>query len=167
TEQLTATVDVSGGAAQTVTWTSSDSSGNVTVDANGLVSVASNTAPGQYTVTATSTVDSTKSGSATITVTAAPVVNSVTVIPANATVVQGGTEQLTATVNVSGGAAQTVTWSSSDSSGNVTVDASGMVRVAPNTAPGQYTVTATSTVDSSKSGSATITVTAAPVINSV
>jgi uncharacterized protein YjdB len=167
TEQLTATVDVSGGAAQTVTWSSSDSSGNVTVDGNGLVSVASNTTPGQYTVTATSTVDSSKSGSATITVTAAPVVNSVTVSPANATVVQGGTEQLTATVDVSGGAAQTVTWSSSDSSGNVTVDGNGMVRVAPNTAPGQYTVTATSTVDSSKSGSATITVTAAPVVNSV
>ncbi|ETT30716.1 cell wall/surface repeat protein, partial [Paenibacillus sp. FSL R5-808] len=76
---MTATVDVSGGAAQTVTWSSSDSSGNVTVDGNGLVSVASNTTPGQYTVTATSTVDSSKSGSATITVTAAPVVNSVTV----------------------------------------------------------------------------------------
>ncbi|WP_179087330.1 Ig-like domain-containing protein, partial [Paenibacillus glucanolyticus] len=167
TEQLTATVDVSGGAAQTVTWSSSDSSGNVTVDTNGKVSVASNTAPGQYTVTATSTVDSSKSGSATITVTAAPVVNSVTVSPANATVVQGGTEQLTATVDVSGGAAQTVAWTSSDPSGNVTVDGNGLVSVAPNTVPGQYTVTATSTVDSTKSGSATITVTAAPVVNSV
>ncbi|MDH6672290.1 uncharacterized protein YjdB [Paenibacillus sp. LBL] len=167
TEQLTATVNVSGGAAQTVTWSSSDSSGNVTVDGNGKVSVASNTTPGQYTVTATSTVDSTKSGSATITVTAAAVVNSVTVSPANATVVQGGTEQLTATVDVSGGAAQTVTWSSSDSSGNVTVDTNGKVSVASNTTPGQYTVTATSTVDSTKSGSATITVTAAAVVNSV
>ncbi|MPY17085.1 hypothetical protein F3P21_09410, partial [Paenibacillus glucanolyticus] len=167
TEQLTATVDVSGGAAQTVTWSSSDSSGNVTVDGNGLVSVASNTTPGQYTVTATSTVDSSKSGSATITVTAAAVVNSVTVSPTSATVVQGGTEQLTVTVDVSGGAAQTVTWTSSDPSGNVTVDGNGLVSVASNTAPGQYTVTATSTVDSSKSGSATITVTAAPVVNSV
>ncbi|WP_181429989.1 Ig-like domain-containing protein, partial [Paenibacillus illinoisensis] len=110
TEQLTATVDVVGGASQSVTWSSSDTSGNVTVDANGLVSVAANAAPGPYTITATSTVDGTKSGSATVTVTSAPAVNSVTVTPTNPSVVQGDTEQLTAIVDVVGGAAQTVTW---------------------------------------------------------
>ncbi|PKQ87201.1 hypothetical protein CXK86_31640 [Paenibacillus sp. BGI2013] len=167
TEQLTATVNVSGGAAQTVTWTSSDTNGNVTVDVNGLVSVATNTPPGPYTITATSTFDGTKSGSATITVTSAPAVNSVTVSPSNPSVVQGDTEQLTSTVNVSGGAAQTVTWASSDTNGNVTVDANGLVSVAANTPPGPYTITATSTFDGTKSGSATITVTSAPAVNSV
>ncbi|PJN59329.1 hypothetical protein PAEAM_29600 [Paenibacillus sp. GM1FR] len=167
TEQLTATVDVRGGAAQTVTWTSSDTNGNVTVDVNGLVSVAANTPPGPYTVTATSTFDGTKSGSATITVTSAPAINSVTVSPSNPNVVQGDTEQLTATVNVSGGATQTVTWSSSDTNGNVTVDANGLVSVAANTPPGPYTITATSSFDSTKTGSATITVISAPEVNSV
>ncbi|WP_162009971.1 Ig-like domain-containing protein [Paenibacillus xylanilyticus] len=167
TEQLTATVDVVGGAAQTVTWSSSDTNGNVTVDANGLVSVAANATPGPYTITATSTVDGTKSGSATVTVTSAPAVNSVTVTPTNPSVVQGDTEQLTATVDVVGGAAQTVTWSSSDTNGNVTVDANGLVSVAANATPGPYTITATSTVDGTKSGSATVTVTSAPAVNSV
>ena len=167
TQQLTATVSVTGGAAQTVSWTSSGVAQGVTVDGSGLVSAAANATTGEYTITATSTADGSKSGTATITVTAAPAVNSVTVSPASASVVQGGTQQLTATVSVTGGAAQTVSWTSSGVAQGVTVDGSGLVSAAANATPGDYTITATSTADGSKSGTATITVTAAPAVNSV
>ncbi|MDQ6422853.1 S-layer homology domain-containing protein [Paenibacillus sp. LHD-117] len=92
-----------------------------------------------------------------------PSVTSVVVSPASATVTQGESLQLTATVTVEGGADQTVAWTSGDASGKVAVDSSGMVKVAADAALGDYTITATSTADSSKSGTATITVTAAPV----
>ncbi|RIX45716.1 hypothetical protein D3P08_26960, partial [Paenibacillus nanensis] len=167
TEQLTAAVDAVGGAATAVIWTSNDGSGKVTVNASGLVNAASDAAPGTYTITATSTFDGTKKDTAAITVTAAPAVNSVTVTPETASVVQGGTKQLTATVEVVEGAARAVTWSSSDSGGKVTVNASGLVRVASDAAPGTYTITATSTFDGTKADTATITVTAAPAVNSV
>ena len=167
TQQLNATVSVTGGAAQTVNWTSSGVAQGVTVDGSGLVSAAANATPGDYTITATSTADGSKSGTATITVTEAPAVNSVTISPAAASVAQGGTQQLTATVSVTGGAAQTVSWTSSGVAQGITVDGSGLVSAAANATPGEYTITATSTADGSKSGTATITVTAAPAVNSV
>ncbi|WMT41196.1 Ig-like domain-containing protein [Paenibacillus sp. D2_2] len=89
------------------------------------------------------------------------VVNSVSVSPSSPSVVQGGSQQLTATVNASEGAATTVTWSSSDATNKVAVDSTGKVTVAPDAAMRDYTITATSTADSSKTGTATITVTAA------
>jgi uncharacterized protein YjdB len=64
--QLTATVEVTGGAAQTVTWTSSDTSA-LKVDKNGKVSVVRYAKLGSYTITATSTVDSSKTATSTIT----------------------------------------------------------------------------------------------------
>ncbi|WP_025677526.1 S-layer homology domain-containing protein, partial [Paenibacillus massiliensis] len=155
---------VSGGAADTVTWSSSDLTGNVLVSNTGRVTVSATATPGPYTITATSTEDSSKQGTAMITVTEAPAVNSVTVTPSAANVVQGSSEQLSATVNVSGGAADTVTWSSSDLTGNVLVSNTGLVTVSATATPGPYTITATSTEDSSKQGTATITVTAAPEV---
>ncbi|WP_338554637.1 S-layer homology domain-containing protein [Paenibacillus sp. KS-LC4] len=163
--QLSVTVDAAGGAATTVTWTSSDSS-KVAVNSTGNVTVAANATPGTYTITATSTVDSSKKGTSTITVTEAPAINSVSVNPSTASVVQGGSEQLSASVDAVGGAATTVTWTSSDAS-KVAVNSTGNVTVAANATPGTYTITATSTVDSSKKGISTITVTEAPAINSV
>ncbi|WP_256756630.1 discoidin domain-containing protein [Cohnella sp. WQ 127256] len=91
-------------------------------------------------------------------VAATPSVTSVSISPMSASVVQGATQQLTLTVVVVGGAAQTVTWTSNDSNSKVTVNASGLVSVAADAVPGAYTITATSTVDSGKTGTATITV---------
>ncbi|PSM55181.1 hypothetical protein C4L39_24270, partial [Clostridium diolis] len=78
--------------------------------------------------------------------------------PTTASIVQGENKQLTKTVIAVGGAAETVTWSSSDASGKVTVDSNGLVTVASDATPGDYTITATSTFDTSKTGTATITV---------
>jgi Bacterial Ig-like domain (group 2) len=125
------------------------------------------TAGGQYTapakagtdtVIATSVVDPSKSGSASVTVTttpANPVVTSVTVSPSSTSVAVSATAQFTATVQgtVSD---KSVTWSAALG----TINSSG-VYAAPNKA-GTDTVTATSNADSSKSASAAVTVTAAP-----
>jgi uncharacterized protein YjdB len=165
-KNLTATVDAVGGVATTVTWTSSDITNKVTANSSGKVTVAADAALGDYTITATSTFNISKKGTATITVTAMPpAVNSVIVTPSIASVEQGGSKQLTATVDAVGGAATTVTWTSSNA--KMTVDSAGNVSVAADATPSDYTITATSTVDSSKKGTATITVTAAPAINSV
>ncbi|QJD84670.1 Ig-like domain-containing protein [Cohnella herbarum] len=165
--QLTANVSENGGATKTVTWKSNDVNNKVTVSSAGKVLVDGDAAPGPYTITATSTFDNSKFGTSIITVTAAPpAINSVTVNPPTASVEQGGSEQFTATVAAVGGAAKTVEWTSND--GKVTVSETGKVTVAEDTAPGQYTITATSTVNGSKYGTATITVTAVPPgVNSV
>lgn len=165
--QLTATVVAVGGAPDTVRWHSSDLSNKVTVDATGKVSVASDATPGDYTITASSTYDTFKRESAVITVTYAPAVNSVRVSPDTDSLMQGESRQLVATVNAVGGAGATVTWKSSDTDNKVEVSDTGFVTVAADAVPGNYTITATSTVDSSKVGTATITVTYAPAVNGV
>ena len=100
-----------------------------------------------------------KSCSQAITVNAAttPTVNSVTVSPSTLSLNLNGTNTgtLTATVSVSNGAAQTVNWSSSNSS-IASVSSSGVVT---GVAAGTATITATSTVDSTKKGTCTVTVT--------
>lgn len=72
--KLTANVNVTGMLDKTVNWLSSDGS-KVSVDNNGLVTVAADAALGDYIITAAvSTSDGTKSGAATITVINATVV---------------------------------------------------------------------------------------------
>ncbi|MCM3745861.1 S-layer homology domain-containing protein [Paenibacillus pasadenensis] len=161
-KQLAVSVDVLGGAATTVSWTSSDVGNKVKVNSTGKVTVAADAEPRDYTITATSTVDNSKKGTSTITVTHAPAVNSVTVTPSSASVEQGTSKQLAVSVDAVGGAAQTVTWTSSDIDNKVTVNSTGKVTVAADAAPGDYIITATSTVDNSKKGTSTITVTEAP-----
>ena len=165
--QLTATVVAVGGAPNTVKWYSDDLSNKVTVDATGKVSVASDAAPGDYTITASSAYDTGMRQSAVITVTYAPAVNSVSVSPDTDSLMQGESRQLVATVNAVGGAETTVTWVSSDTDNKVAVSDTGFVTVAADAVPGNYTITATSTVDSSKLGTATMTVTYAPAVNGV
>lgn len=130
------------------------------------ISYASNTsaftfAPSTSTALTTSNTSVTityggKSCSQAITVNAAatPTVNSVTVSPSTLSLAVNGTSTLTATVSVSNGAAQTVTWTSNNTS-VATVDNGTVTAVAAGTA----TITATSTVDSTKKGTCTVTVT--------
>ena len=132
------------------------------------ISYASNTsaftfAPSTSTALTTSNTSVTityggKSCSQAITVNAAatPTVNYVTVSPSTLSLSLSGTTTgtLTATVSVSNGAAQTVTWTSNNTS-VATVDNGTVTAVAAGTA----TITATSTVDSTKKGTCTVTVT--------
>ena len=85
-------------------------------------------------------------------------VTSVTVSPATATVVAGGSVNLSATVVTTGFAPQTVTWESADET-VATVTPDGVVTVLSDaTSADTVVITATSTFDDSVSGSATITV---------
>ncbi len=104
---------------------------------------------GTYTVAATSAADSTKSASATITV-SQPTQVSVSVSPGAANIQTGGQQQFTA--SVFGTSNTGVAWKANGG----TVTTTGLY-TAPATA-GTYTVTATSAADSTKSASASITV---------
>lgn len=86
-----------------------------------------------------------------------PAVTSVTVSPATATVAAGQSAQFTATVVTSDFAPKSVVWSVDDDT-KATVDQSGKVTIMADAEAGTVTVTATSTFDSTKKGTATITV---------
>jgi len=85
-----------------------------------------------------------------------PSVTAVTISPSSASVTNGQTVLLTATVTTKNFAPKTVTWSSSNES-IATVNIYGEV-TAVEGASGSVTITATSTYDTTVSASATITV---------
>jgi uncharacterized protein YjdB len=149
TVQLAATTKDSAGnvlTGRTIGWASSNAT-VATVSATGLVTAK---APGSATITATS---EGKSGTATVAVANVPVA-SVTVSPASASVVAGGTVQLTATTKDSAGNAltgRTISWASSNTTVAM-VSATGLVT---GVATGSATITATS---EGKSGTAAVTV---------
>lgn len=87
TQQLTATVNVTGNAATTVTW-KSGSNTVATVSETGLVTAVG---AGKTTVTATSTADQTKSASVEVTVTAASTTPTITFSPTSLSLTAGGT----------------------------------------------------------------------------
>jgi len=92
---------------------------------------------------------------------AEPTVTSVTISPATANVAKGTTQKFTATVTGTNNPAQTVTWSIVQTNSGTTINSSGLLTVATAENLTSLTVKATSTVDTSKSGTAAVTVTAA------
>jgi hypothetical protein len=136
-----------------------------TISAAGVYSAPlSVPAPATVTVTATSVDDPTRSASAQVTITQAPPV-AVTVTPTSASVpAAGGTQAFTAAVTNTTNTA--VTWTVNGMLGGDatvgTISAFG-VYTAPATvpSPATVTVTATSARDTTRSGSAQVTVTAA------
>ncbi|MEO7995930.1 MAG: kelch repeat-containing protein [Gemmatimonadaceae bacterium] len=156
TYQFIATV--TGTTNATVIW-SVDPIGNTNVgviSATGLYAVPN--FAGRFTIRATSVADPSKSGSATILVTAAPI--SVAVVPATLTVGAGGSVQLTATVT--GSMNTGVTWDLPGGATTGAVVGTGAAN-ATYTAPatlGVYQVRATSTQDPAKTAAASITVSA-------
>src|SRR5438270_1766549 len=130
-----------------------------TIDANGLYT-APGTVPGQPTVTVTaiSVADSTKSDSASVTISLTPVL---TVNPPQANVVVSNQQQFSA--SISGLANQAVNWSISGTGCSGvqcgTIDSGGLY-TAPASVPSPATVTvkATSQADNSVTGTGTVTV---------
>ena len=92
--------------------------------------------------------------------TTAPSVTTVAVTPGTASVTKaaGGTVQLTATVTGTGLISNNVTWTITEDA-NASVNSSGLVTIKPGITVDTLTVTATSKLDNTKSGSATITLT--------
>ena len=144
---------LSGGSQQfkaTVTG-SSNTAVNWSATAGSVTTAGLYTAPGTagtFSVTATSAADSTKSASATVTVSVPEV--AVSLSPGSASLSTGGTQQFAATVTGSSNTA--VNWSATGG----TITSAGLY-TAPGTA-GSFTVTATSVADTTKSASATVTV---------
>jgi hypothetical protein len=153
TSQCNATVQGTGSYSSVVTWSASSG----TISSSGLFTAP--TSAGSVTVTATSTQDTTKSGMATVTVTAQsgpPTITSVSVACNPSIVAINATSQCNATVQGTGSYSSAVTWSANGG----TINSSGLF-TAPASA-GSVTVTATSTQDTTKSGTASITVQSAP-----
>jgi sugar lactone lactonase YvrE len=145
-----------------VTWSVTEGAGG-SVSASGLYTAPA-TIPGAsatFHVVASSVADNTKTATATVTVTA-PV--SVSITPESAVLAPGSTQQFAATVaNASNPA---VTWSVTENGGG-TVNASGLY-TAPATIAGAsatFHVVATSVADPTKSATATVGISAMPVIS--
>lgn len=149
TSQCNATVDGTGSYSSTVTWTASKGS----INANGVLTAPSSAAT--VTVTATSSEDSTKTGTATVMVamgSGPPTISSVSVSCNPSTIAPSATSQCKATVQGTGSFSSAVKWTASGG----TIDSSGLFTAPAST--GSITVTATSTEDTTKMGTATITV---------
>jgi phosphatidylinositol-3-phosphatase len=147
TSQCNAVVQGTGSFSSAVTWSASAG----TISAGGLLTAPA--AAGSVTVTATSVQDTTKSGTASVTVQSAPsTITSVGVTCNPSTIGVNATSQCNAVVQGTGHFSSTVTWSASAG----VISASGLF-TAPGTA-GSVTVTATSTQDTTKSGTAIVTV---------
>lgn len=131
-----------------VTYTSSNTS-VASVNSSGVVT---GVAKGTATITATTTDGSSKTASITITVKKA--VTGVSLNKSSTTLDENATETLTATVSPSDASVRTVTWSSSNTS-VATVNSSGKITAI---SKGSCTITATSTDDSSKKATCSVTV---------
>lgn len=169
TQQFAATV--SGTTNTAVTWQVSSTSASAasigTINASGLYTAPA-TVPtgGTVTVTAISQADTTKTGTAVVSVKAPPAVV-VTVSPKTATVTTGLTQKFSASVTNTSNTA--VTWQVNSVTGGSattgTISAAGLY-TAPATIPtGAVTVKAISAADNTKSDTATVTVTTVPVIS--
>ena len=148
TLQLTATVSPNNATNKAVTWSSSNT--NVaTVSSSGLVTAKSR---GTATITATTTDGSNLSASCSVTVT--QLATGISLNRTSATIINGETLQLTATVSPSNVNNSAVTWSSSDTS-VATVSSGGLVTALK---PGTASITATTQDGSNLSATCQLTV---------
>ncbi|WP_087065855.1 Ig-like domain-containing protein [Intestinibacillus massiliensis] len=133
-EQLTATVAPTNASNPKVSWTSSDAN-IATVDANGKVTAVKN---GNATITV-KTNDGGKTAQCTVTVKSeTDIVTKISLSASSLSLEKGETNTLTATVQATGNADKTVTWSSSDE--KIATVAGGVVSAV---AAGTATITAT------------------------
>jgi uncharacterized protein YjdB len=154
TRMLDAQVAIEAGMSRDVTWRSDDPS-VVMVATNGWITGVSQ---GSTTVTAISVADTTRQGSALITV--VPVVRDVNVSPAAATMYLGDTRQFVASISADPGVSPVVLWRSSNPA-VASVNNSGIVTAL---AAGSTIVTVLSQADTTQRASALVTVRYAPIV---
>jgi len=142
---------------QSVSWAVSGSSNSETnISSSGLLTVASNESASLLTITATSTADTLKSGTAIVIVTS---VSSVTVSPGVVYLQRGANQQFSAVVGGTNEPPQGVRWAVNADASYIFISPSNGYLAVGSTAPySTYTVTATSVADPSKSGTATVDV---------
>lgn len=162
TQQFAATVAGTNNPGQGVTWAASAG----TINSSGLFTAPAATASSQsITITATSTVDNTKSGTATVTVpaTGTPPVTytGVSISPSTATVVGLATRQFTATVSGTGSFSTAVTWSVDGGSANGTINSSGLYTAPAAGVAARNVVVRAVAADGTTAGTAAVTIPAA------
>jgi hypothetical protein len=167
TQNFSATVTGANSPDQGVTWAVSGNDKPGTAFSGNVLNVAIDEDATSLTVTANSTVDTSKSGTAVVTVSGTATVTSVAVTPATPTVAKGGTETFTATVTGTLNPAQTVTWTVTGADKSATAINDGVLTVATDETATTLTVKATSTVDTGKYGEATVTVSGEATVTSV
>jgi phosphoesterase family protein len=147
TSQCSAKVSGSGGYSSVVNWSASDG----TISTAGLFTASS--VAGTISVTARSTQDPTKLGTASISVTSPPsAVATVEAVCNPSVVAPGASSQCVATVQGTGSFNSAVTWSASEGS----INATGLFAAPLSSAT--VTIVATSVQDKTRSGSVTVTV---------
>jgi len=129
-----------------------------TISTSGLYTAPASVPVGTVTVRAVSQADSTRSGTASVTVTLPPVVVTIGIAPVNASLIVGSTQQFSAAVT--GSPDTTVTWNVNNVAGGTTgtgtIDATGLY-LAPAAIPNStITVTAVSHADPTKQASANV-----------
>jgi len=87
-----------------------------------------------------------------------PTVSGVTVSTSNATVTRGQTRQFSATVNGTNNPPQSVTWTVTGGVYGTSISSSGLLSIGSNETTSRLIVRATSTLDTTKYGTATVTV---------
>jgi len=158
TQQFNVVVNGENNPSQSVTWVVIGGIAGTHITTSGLLTVASNETATDLTVTATSTADPTQSGTASAGVVT---ITGITITPANVTLNSGDTRQFSAEVSGTNNPPQTVNWTVTGGVAGTSISDTGFLTVASTQTSGVLTVTATSTVDQSKTGTATVTI---PVI---
>jgi uncharacterized protein YjdB len=162
TAQFSAAVTGTGAYSRAVVWTvDGKTAAGTGISAAGLLSVAADETAATLTVTAASTANSAKYGSVTANVVEPAVVQSVTVSPANPSVIKGETRQFSAAVTGTGAYSRSVLWTvEGKTAAGTGISAAGLLSVAADEGAETLTVAATSAVDSSQYGRVTVTITA-------
>jgi uncharacterized protein YjdB len=171
TLQFNASVTGTNNPNNTVIWrVSSNAAGTgavtqgTSINAGGLLTVAASETATTLYVIATSVADTSKSGSASVSV-IIPTVTGVSVSPSNQSITRGSTLQFNASVTGTNNPDNSVTWrvsSNAAGTGAVTsgtsINANGLLTVAANETATTLYVIAISVADTSKSGSASVSV---------
>lgn len=156
TQQFTADVKVGNiNVPKSVEWSVDSTKSSITQ--SGLLSIAPDEEKDILTVTATSAVDYTKVGSARVTVTKNPAVISINVTPQLIDITTGEKQAFTANLVTVAGGEQTVNWNVTGGTAS-TIDEKGLLFVGYGETAKAITITATSTLNPSKSASATASI---------
>jgi len=159
TRQYIATVTGSNDPSQAVDWTVTGGVTGTNISNSGLLTVADNETSPSLIIRATSIYDNTKSGTTTATI-SIPIISSIIVNPTAVTVSRGQTQLFTAVVNGSNNPPQAVDWTVTGGVAGSIISSSGLLTVASNENSSSLTVRATSRYDNTKSGTASVSVTA-------
>jgi len=167
--RFTAEVEAPDGVATSVIWSvTGNADSGTSIAQNGVLTVGMEEAIGKILkVTAQSIADSTKSGTASVTVTEVgdKEIIDISIDPKTVSVTKGQMQQFTVFVEVAGGADQTVEWSIAGNTENTTIDrnqAGALLTVFATEPADSLTVTVKSTFDPTKSATAAVTLVTPP-----